>query len=85
LLSFYSKATLIEILVVHHPALNNPEIGLYAFEFIIDIPELTVHLESHQVKGCLEPFVQPRSSTTRKEHAVFNLTKVTVQRFEKGV
>ncbi len=34
---------------------------------------------------CHKPFAQPKSSTTRKERAVFRWIKVTVQRKEKGV
>jgi hypothetical protein len=35
------------------------------------------------ISTCCKPFAQPRSSTTRKERAVFRWTKVTVRRKEK--
>ncbi len=48
------------------------------------------YLSWFRVKGsplrlCRKPFAQPRSSTTRKERAVFRWTKVTIQSLEKGV
>ncbi len=51
LISFDSKALPMAILVVCHPARIDPKVGLYAFELIINIPKLTVHLESNRVKG----------------------------------